>query len=185
MREIPLYPIQFVLAKLQPPRVQIWPLRFPWSGRSQPIVEPSSFTGKVTLLHFWSYWCPPCVEELPAIIDFVESEKERVHFVPILESRGDNLALAYTKAEKFLEDKPWKSHFVWYIDHDWRLLNAFWGIAIPATVFLNRDGLLALLEENGIMTHIMVGQRNWSDKRYAELVRNIFEDNDARKRGDH
>src|SRR5690606_15647461 len=30
----------------------------------------ADYKGQVVLLHFWATWCPPCVEEIPALMDF-------------------------------------------------------------------------------------------------------------------
>ncbi len=35
-------------------------------------IEEADMKGKVVVLHFWGYWCPECVEELP---DFVKTQR--------------------------------------------------------------------------------------------------------------
>ena len=37
----------------------------------------SQFRGQVVLLNFWATWCPPCVEELPSLIDMQERMKPK------------------------------------------------------------------------------------------------------------
>ena len=30
----------------------------------------SEWEGKILIVNFWATWCPPCLEEMPALIDF-------------------------------------------------------------------------------------------------------------------
>ncbi len=37
----------------------------------------SDFTGKVVLVNFWATWCPPCLEEIPALIQLQKRHAEQ------------------------------------------------------------------------------------------------------------
>jgi peroxiredoxin len=40
-------------------------------------VDLSKLEGKLTIIHFWATWCPPCVEEVPALSRFWEQYGKR------------------------------------------------------------------------------------------------------------
>lgn len=54
-------------ASIQPPD-GFWDLQ--WDAPQGPAVRLQSFRGKPLLINFWATWCPPCIEEMPAINDF-------------------------------------------------------------------------------------------------------------------
>lgn len=54
-------------ASVQPPD-GFWDLQ--WDAPQGPAVRLQSFRGKPLLINFWATWCPPCIEEMPAIDDF-------------------------------------------------------------------------------------------------------------------
>jgi thiol-disulfide isomerase/thioredoxin len=40
-------------------------------------IDLSKLQGDLFIIHFWATWCPPCVEELPALSRFWEQYKSR------------------------------------------------------------------------------------------------------------
>jgi thiol-disulfide isomerase/thioredoxin len=43
----------------------------------------SEHRGTPVLVHFWATWCPPCREELPALLDFAASSDVRILAVSV------------------------------------------------------------------------------------------------------
>lgn len=43
----------------------------PLTGGASPVVL-ADLQGRVTLINFWGTWCPPCIRELPEIVDLSE-----------------------------------------------------------------------------------------------------------------
>ncbi|QWE20825.1 TlpA disulfide reductase family protein [Polynucleobacter sp. AP-Kolm-20A-A1] len=56
----------------------------PWQSPDGKVVNTSEWQGKVLVVNFWASWCPPCVEEMPAL-DQLQQEnlQQNVLFVGI------------------------------------------------------------------------------------------------------
>jgi peroxiredoxin len=52
------------------------------------VISSTALSGEVTLVHFWATWCPPCVEEMPALDKFYR-EHQQVSFEVIAISVED------------------------------------------------------------------------------------------------
>ena len=42
-------------------------------------VSTANWKGKVVIVNFWATWCPPCREEIPALISLQEKYKDRLY----------------------------------------------------------------------------------------------------------
>jgi len=58
-------------------------------------VSLASLRGKIVVLNFWATWCPPCVEEMPSLVEMQSRMKDRG--VTVLAVSLDKDESAYTK----------------------------------------------------------------------------------------
>lgn len=93
------------------------------------------FSGRVVLVHFWSTWCEPCREEVPALSTFAERYKARGLYV-LAVNVGEttptitNFALKWPMPGLVLQDRSGDAFRQW---------NAH---GIPATFLIDRDGTI-------------------------------------------
>jgi thiol-disulfide isomerase/thioredoxin len=72
------------LRSLAPPQSPTGSLAFlsaapalPIYDRSGKVVDLTKEKGHLVIIHFWATWCPPCVEEVPALSKFWEKYRGR------------------------------------------------------------------------------------------------------------
>ena len=103
-----------------------------------PLVSLNWASNKVSVVSFWATWCPPCVEELPAMAELagrLENAGVKFYFVSI----DDN----WPKVEKFLSDNvieiPKASLF---LDPGSKVANKWNSFKFPETYVVDRQGWL-------------------------------------------
>jgi peroxiredoxin len=92
--------------------------------------------GKVVVLNFWATWCPPCVQEMPAL--------SRLH-QQIISSGGMVLGISVddddAKFQKFLKD--YQITFPNYRDASKNIPASYGSFMYPETYIIDRDGKIA------------------------------------------
>jgi peroxiredoxin len=96
----------------------------------------SELRGKVVVLNFWATWCPPCVEEMPAL--------SRLH-QQIISSGGMVLGISVdddgAKYQKFLKD--YQISFPNYRDTSKNIPASYGSFMYPETYIIDRNGKIA------------------------------------------
>lgn len=113
----------------------------------------------VVLLHFWATWCPPCREELSALVQFFHG--------PYQAMKEDGLVLLTVSndlrtkdLQKFLDEQelPFPVYFDPYAELNRRLKV----VALPATLIIDRKGEIV---------QYLPGKQPWNQPCMESIVR--------------
>ncbi len=117
-------------------------------------IDLKNYRGQVVLLHFWATWCPPCIEETPALVQF--AEQVRGQGVVVLSVSVDENSAA-------LQDFIAKYHISYPVGRDPnQSLAARYGTYLfPETYILDRRGSVA---------EKLANAADWSDPRIQNFV---------------
>ncbi|MEY3480216.1 MAG: Thiol-disulfide oxidoreductase ResA [Verrucomicrobiota bacterium] len=102
-------------------------------------VDLADLRGKVVLVDFWATWCPPCVEEVPGVVDTYGKFKDQGFEIVGVSLDQDKGALEKFTAEnkmtwpQFFDGKGW----------DNELAKRFKIESVPTMWLLDREGKLA------------------------------------------
>jgi thiol-disulfide isomerase/thioredoxin len=107
----------------------------------------------VTLLHFWSTWCPPCIEETPAITRLGRDLAGDQRFTLLMVAVADEAS----KVERF---EGVDAARVLY-DPEWAVARRYGTSLLPETYLL----------VGGRVTRKFVGATNWDDPQIRQALR--------------
>jgi len=114
----------------------------------------SEHRGKVVMVNFWATWCPPCLEEMPAMERLYRQQKEGGFTLVAVSVDADP-----KKITPFVTDH--KLTFPVGLDPKMDLANAYAVRALPSSFLVDRDGNLAALA---------IGPRHWDSDAAHSLV---------------
>ena len=118
--------------------------------------------GKVVMINFWATWCPPCVEEMPAMQDLKTSWSDRP-----FEILAINMGEPASVIRSFVERLGMEFDFPLLLDPQTVVANQYQVTSLPATLLIDRKGLFAF---GG------VGARDWNSAVVREEILPLFEE---------
>ena len=96
----------------------------------------SDFRGKPVLLNFWASWCGPCQMEMPDFQKFYESHGDKVNFVIVNLTDGQQETVETASA--FIAEKGYT--FPVYYDTDIDAAAKYGVNAVPVSYFIDAEG---------------------------------------------
>ena len=98
-------------------------------------IKLSDYAGKVVLIDFWASWCPPCREEMPALIKFYRSHKNPKFLLIAV-----NIDNKKANMESFLDKLFPEPAFPIVVDNNQEIPALFNIEAMPTTIFVDKKG---------------------------------------------
>ncbi len=128
------------------------------------MVRLSDFRGKIVFLNFWTTWCPPCREEMPAMERLHQKLKGR-DFVMV----GINLQEPASLVRAFFN--RYKLTFISLLDSDGAVGRTFSIQSIPSTLILDKEGRIM---------GAAVGAREWDSRKAIALFEHLIKERKLR-----
>jgi cytochrome c biogenesis protein CcmG, thiol:disulfide interchange protein DsbE len=121
---------------------------------SQTKVTLSQFRGQVVVLNFWATWCPPCVEEVPSLVEMQRRMKSKgVTVIAVSVDADEN---AY---KDFIKDH--NVNLLTVRDPDQKSNQLYGTFKFPETYVIDRKG---------IMRRKFIGAVDWTDPEITEFL---------------
>jgi peroxiredoxin len=117
-------------------------------------VSLNQFRGQVVVLNFWATWCPPCVEELPSLMDM--QDRLRARGVTVL---GVSIDVDDNAYHRFLKQR--NVNFTTVRDPEQRVATTYGTAGWPETYVIDRQG---------VMRRKFVGPVNWDSPEVMQFL---------------
>ncbi len=98
----------------------------------QKTVQLSQFRGKPVLLNFWATWCPPCVQEVPALVALQQQMGDKVTIVAVSMDVDEDAYKAFTAKRM--------PGLLTVRDPDHKSSSLFGTYAYPESFLISKDG---------------------------------------------
>lgn len=117
-------------------------------------VKLSDYRGQVVVLNFWATWCPPCVEEMPSLVEMQRRMKPKG--VTVI---GVSVDVDQNAYHQFLKDH--NVNMLTVRDPGQKSSNLYGTFKFPETYIIDR---------NGVMRRKFIGAVEWTSPDITDFL---------------
>lgn len=124
-------------------------------------VHLANYRGKVVLLNFWGTWCPPCIEELPSLIQ-LHHDMPSLAIVAVAVPPDEGVAQDPAAYEAFIAQRH--IDFTTVRDTNDSVPTLYHSDMWPETYVIDR---------NGVIRSKFIGPQDWSNPEIRDLLKSL------------
>ena len=124
---------------------------------AQTSVTLTQFRGQVVVLNFWATWCPPCIEEMPSLVEMQRRMKTKG--VTVLAVSIDEDANAY---QRFIKEHA--ANLLTVRDPEQKTPDLYGTHGWPETFIIDR---------NGVMRRKFIGAVDWTQPEVTDFLNKL------------
>lgn len=96
----------------------------------------------LVLINFWASWCQPCLEEIPSLVNFSQTELGKKVLIIAINGDEENSKL---KAQKVIDKNKMNFSNVW--DFEGKIYESLGISAVPVTIIIKKGKVLKHYKE--------------------------------------
>jgi thiol-disulfide isomerase/thioredoxin len=123
---------------------------------SQRTVALNQFQGKPVVLNFWATWCPPCIQEMPALVQLQKQLGDKVTIIAVSEDDDDS---AY---KQFIRDH--NVDLLTVRDSGQKANGLYGTFKFPETFVIDRDGKIV---------RKFIGAQEWTSPEIVDYLKKM------------
>lgn len=118
----------------------------------------NEFKNRILIINFWATWCPPCIKEIPELIDLQNKSEEKIKVIFItVDSNPKKIIPRFLKKNNF-------SNFDVFLDTNFSIAKKLNVKVMPTSLILD-------LEQKEIIR--VEGYIDWTEEKILETITNL------------